>query len=555
MTESEQSSITGALRRVLEDPGIRRVEIAWMAGIVADWAYLVAMLVVAYRAGGALGVGILGVVRMLPGIFLGPFAALPMRLFGGERALLAVHATRTGAAVLSALLLAAGGPVAGVYVLAAVVAGGGVLVRPIQSSLLPAFARSPGELVAANVASSTGEGVGTFAGPVLGGIVLAVGGPVWACAIAAAIGAVGVAAVVGLQTAESVTMRERRAAGSVASPVAAIRALAERPAAAVLVGDFFAQTIVRGLLTTLIVVVSVGLLGLGEPGVGLLTGAIGAGGLIGGVFGLTLAGRQRLAPAFAVALAFWGLPIAVIGAVPFAALAVAALIVTGASNALLDVSGFTLLQRDLPNRSRMAVFALFEGLVALGVAVGSVGAPLLLAILGTQGALVATGLILPVLAVVTWPRISRTDAEVVVPAPELALLREDPIFAPLPMTALERLADAAEPVTFAPEQRLMTQGESGDRYLLIASGAVDVIADGELVRKCGPGNGIGEIALLRHGTRTATAIARTPVEAYAIGTDAFLEAVSAPFSWAAAISVATHRLGDLMLIPPRTARS
>ena len=37
--------------------------------------------------------------------------------------------------------------------------------------------------------------------------------------------------------------------------------------------------------------------------------------------------------------------------------------------------------------------------------------------------------------------------------------------------------------------------------------------------------------------------------------DAFLEAVSAPFSWAAAISVATHRLGDLMLIPPRTARS
>jgi CRP-like cAMP-binding protein len=101
----------------------------------------------------------------------------------------------------------------------------------------------------------------------------------------------------------------------------------------------------------------------------------------------------------------------------------------------------------------------------------------------------------------------------------------------------------------------MTQGELGDRYILIASGAVDVIADGELVRKCGPGNGIGEIALLRHGARTATAVARTPVEAYSIGTDAFLEAVSAPFSWAAAVSVATHRLGDLMLIPRRTARS
>jgi hypothetical protein len=177
-----------ALRGALAEPGIRRIEVAWAAGIVADWAYLIALLVVAYRAGGALGVGILGVVRMVPAIVLGPLAGTPIRRLRGERALLGVHGARAGAALLTALLLAVDGPLPVVYLLAAVVAGAGALVRPIQIALLPAFAKTPGELVASNVASSTGEGVGTFVGPLLGGAVVALAGPGWACAVVGRIG-------------------------------------------------------------------------------------------------------------------------------------------------------------------------------------------------------------------------------------------------------------------------------------------------------------------------------------------------------------------------------
>ena len=153
---STHGSISEALGGVLAEPGIRRIELAWAAGIAADWAYLVALLVVAYRAGGALGVGILGVVRMVPAIVLGPFAATPIRGLRGERALMAVHGVRAGAAAVTALVLALGGPVALAFLLAAVAAGAGALVRPIQIALLPAFAKTPGELVASNVASSTG---------------------------------------------------------------------------------------------------------------------------------------------------------------------------------------------------------------------------------------------------------------------------------------------------------------------------------------------------------------------------------------------------------------
>ena len=542
-----------ALRGALAEPGIRRIEVAWAGGIVADWAYLIALLVVAYRAGGALGVGILGVVRMVPAMVLGPLAGTPIRRLRGERALLAVHATRGGAALVTALVLAVDGPLPAVFLLAAVVAGAGALVRPIQIALLPAFAKTPGELVASNVASSTGEGVGTFVGPLLGGAVVALAGPGWACALVALVGLVAAGVVAGIRSvAEPDSERAEHPAGRGDvhraavrfAPLAGVRALRAHPGAALLVADFVAQTFVRGILLTLVVVVSIGLLRLGEGGIGLLNGAMGAGGLGGGLLALGLAGRSRLAPAFAVALVFWGLPIAAVGAWSLAVVGVVALFVTGVSNAVLDVAGFTLLQRTVPNESRLAVFGLFEGLIGLGVALGSVAAPILLAVLGTQGALVATGAILPILAVVTWPRIFRTDSEVVVPERQVALLRAIPFFAPLPMTALERLAGAAVPVAFADGETLMAQGEPGDRFIVIESGTVDVSADGQFIRACGPGNGIGEIALLRRVPRTATAIARSPVTAYAIGNEAFLDAVATPASSAAAAQLVGQRLAN-----------
>ena len=49
--------------------------------------------------------------------------------------------------------------------------------RPAQMALLPSLATHPGELTAANVASSTLESVGTFLGPALGGLLLAVSSP------------------------------------------------------------------------------------------------------------------------------------------------------------------------------------------------------------------------------------------------------------------------------------------------------------------------------------------------------------------------------------------
>src|SRR4029078_12965389 len=142
-------------------------------GIAGDWVLLVALLVVAYQAGGALGVGVLGLVRMLPATVTGTFAGVPAGRFGSGRVLVTANILRSIGAVGCAVGVWLGAPTAVVFIGAAVVAPAGVMVRPVQSGLLPSLARLPEELVAANVVSSLGEAVGTIIGPLLGGILVA----------------------------------------------------------------------------------------------------------------------------------------------------------------------------------------------------------------------------------------------------------------------------------------------------------------------------------------------------------------------------------------------
>ena len=155
------------------------------------------------------------------------------------------------------------------------------------------------------------------------------------------------------------------------------RVLRRYPGASIVAGDFVAQTFVRGLLLTLVVVSSIELLGMGDAGVGLLNAAIGLGGLTGALGALSLSGGPRLTRVFTIALAAWGLPLMLIGAWPAAALALVALFVTGVSNAVLDVSGFTLVQRAVRNEDRVTMFAVMEGLFGVGLLVGSLVGPAL----------------------------------------------------------------------------------------------------------------------------------------------------------------------------------
>jgi len=534
---------THAIREVAGNPGIRRIETAWSLGIAADWAYLVVLLITAYAVGGPLGVGVLGVVRMIPPMLVGPFADVPVARLRGDRALVAVNLVRAGAAAVTAFVLVLGASPWIAFVLAGILAGSGALVRPIQNALMPALARSPSELIAANVTSSLGEGAGAFVGPLIGGAIAVGVSPAAGCVVVTVTFLAAAAVLLGLRFADESDARGGApTAGTGIAISRAVRALRRHPGVGLVFLDFGGQVFVRGMLTTLIVVASIELLGLGDGGVGLLNAAVGLGGLLGAIGAIGLTRIPRLAAVFAVALAFWGLPIAVIGGWPLVPLAVAGLLVTGISNALLDVSGFTMMQRGVLPEERVPVFGLLEGMIGIGVATGGIVASILVEAFGTRGALGIAGAILPILAVATWPRVSRLDLESAVPLEQAVVLHGIPLFAPLPLTAIDRLAAAARPVSFGPGDVLMHQGEPGDTYIAIESGTVAIEIDGRAVTTCGVGEGIGEIALLRRVPRTATATASTAVTGFALAGADFLAAIAGPATASVADSLVEERL-------------
>jgi MFS family permease len=540
----QAASATGAVRYVLKNRSIRRIELAWATGTAADWALLVVLLVIVYDAGGAIAAGVLGAVRVIPGIVAGPFATTLVERYRGDRVLTVINAVRAVGAVATAFVVATDLPLELTYALAAVVAGAGSLIRPIQSALLPAFARTPGELVAANVATSTGEGVGTFVGPLVAGLLVAATGSAVASLLVAAAFAVAAAAVTGVSFESAADARggigvDRTARFRLRD---APRVLRGYPGPAILISDFVVQIFVRGLLITLIVVASIELLDMGATGVGFLNAAIGLGGLVGAIAALRLRGGGHLGKVCLVALALWGLPLMLIGAWVAPAVALGALFVTGVANAILDISGFTLLQRGIRNEDRVAVFGIFEGLLGIGLLLGSLLAPLLVEVVGARGAFLVAGAVLPLLAVVTWKPITRRTGRSTAAEGMLDLLRQNALFAPLPLTALDRLAESLVPMSFAPGDVVMRKGDPGDHYLLIAEGEVDVTDDGHSLGTCGPGDGVGEIALLRRVPRTATVSARTAVSGFAIDGTTFLAAVAGPTAGALAEAVAAARI-------------
>jgi anti-sigma regulatory factor (Ser/Thr protein kinase) len=134
------------------------------------------------------------------------------------------------------------------------------------------------------------------------------------------------------------------------------------------------------------------------------------------------------------------------------------------------------------------------------------------------------------------------------------LLRRSPIFAPLPEATLGRLAAQMIPFSASANETIMREGDQGELFYLVGEGRLDVSVQGCHVTTLGPADNAGEIALLRGGRRTATIVAKEPVELYAITREDFLAAVASHEASArAAESMIATRLVELHDILGRTA--
>ncbi len=503
---------------------IGRLELGWLAANAGTYGFLVVTLVAAYGAGGAFAAGLLTVVRYVPPTVVASLAGVPTARWRADRVLLAVNLCRAVCMALTLGVIAAPGPVPLLFLFVGLEAGFGGMTRPLHMSVLPWLARTPGELVASNIASSAAEGLGTLLGPAIAGVLLATSGASAAAVAAALLMMLAVVAVGSIRV--SILRSAQVPPSLIASLSAGLEAARGTQAVRLVLLGMGLQTLVRGLLTVLLVVAAVDLLGLGEPGVGTLQAAIGAGGFGGAIVALSLTSRAEFGPTFAMALALWGLPIAVIGVTGQPLVAIGLLAVVGMSNAILDVTGFTILQRATPNASRVAVMGLVDSIAAATAALGGFLAPALVAGLGIKGALLVTGAILPISAAIILPSLRRAEGSTAGNLTSARLLRADPLLQLLSLSVIEELAAVMQPVSYQDGDDLIREGETGDEYLLITAGEVDVSRGGQSLQRLGPGHGVGEIALLRRVPRTATVRAIGPVEACALQGDAFLSAIT-----------------------------
>jgi MFS family permease len=532
-----------AIRTLGANQPIVRVVVAYGGFTIGEWATWIAMLVYAFDRGGAAAAGIVALVQLAPSAVLGPVLSGIGDRVPRERLLIASYLLQAVAMATVAAALVADAPVPLVYGLAALSTLAVALTRPAHGSILPSLARTPEELTSANVASGTMQTLGILVAPALAGILLLDAGPAAVFVVSAVVCALSGALAAGVRTERTTVERPGAAPSEPGDPAAGepgavavesatvgviegLRILVGHPGSRTIVLIIAAGSVIEGALDLIAVVLALDLLAMGDGGVGLLGSAVGAGGLIGAASAALLIGRSRLALPLVAGLLLWSVPLAIIGLLPNAAVAVGLLVLAGVGRSLMDIAGRTMLQRVAPEHALGGIFGALEGLHDAMLAVGSVAVPILIALIGVRPALIVTGLWLPIVVALSWNSLRAADDHSVVHVRELRLLRAMPMFAALAPPTIERLSANLGTRRATAGELIIRQGDRGDRFYLIDSGVAEVELDGRVVRVLEPGAGFGEIALVRNVPRTASVRAIEPVTLFSLDRSTFLQAVT-----------------------------
>jgi MFS family permease len=524
---------------------IRLLLMAWGVCYASDLAAFTAASVYAYRTGGAGLVGIFGLAKGLSGALLVPLVTSWSDRVRRERLLIASVVPRAVLLAAAAVAMASGGQAVLVIVLVSVAAGLASVFRQVQAALLPWLARTPDELTGANTAASTVQSAAMVGGPVVAAGLLAVGTAQAAMLAACGLVAFGAVLLVGVRPLSSaVPAPARRPVRQLRLDLAAgWQNGVRRPGVRALAVPAAVQTFGRGVINVLTVVIALDLFDLGQAGVGWLGALPGLGGLIGAPLAVLLVRDKRVARSFAGGVAGWGLPMILLA---FAHARYWPLLMfgfIGVANVIDDAAVYSALQQVIPPRYTGRAMGVRRAVLLVSMGLGSAVAPVLIHAWGPRGTLLATGLLLVVVAAVSVPSLAAIDRKIADPGPDLALLRRVSFFGPLPFAIVEHLSSELQPAVYEPGDVIIREGEPGDRFYLIADGRARACRDGGQLGEMGPGDSFGEIALLRRIPRTATVTAITRLEVRSLAREEFLAAVTGnPESAQSADEVVSTRL-------------
>ncbi|HVE93351.1 MAG TPA: cyclic nucleotide-binding domain-containing protein [Acidimicrobiales bacterium] len=105
---------------------------------------------------------------------------------------------------------------------------------------------------------------------------------------------------------------------------------------------------------------------------------------------------------------------------------------------------------------------------------------------------------------------------------QLLALKSVPLFSSMSDKDLKAVLGGCREELYSPGQAIVTEGSPGGPFFLVVEGNAKVQLNGKTLRKLGPGDYFGEIALIDRGERTATILAESHVKALAMASWDFL---------------------------------
>jgi MFS family permease len=238
-------------------PNLRRAQLSFGASFAGEWAFTVALGVVAFDHGGAAAVGLVAFLRTAPAALIAPLATALGDRLRRDRVLLWSCVVRAVATAAAALFLAADASIVAVYALAVLATAAFTVFRPVHSALLPLLCMTPIELTSATLVRGLIDSLSTLLGPLAAALLLAVASPAAVFALTAALALCSGLVLVGVGY-EAPPRAAPAPLGRIAAETAdGFRALRRYPSSGLLVALALTQTFTRGTLNVFLVVLAI----------------------------------------------------------------------------------------------------------------------------------------------------------------------------------------------------------------------------------------------------------------------------------------------------------
>ncbi|HEV7200168.1 MAG TPA: MFS transporter [Candidatus Limnocylindria bacterium] len=519
-------------RRVFANPALARLMIGEFVSSIGDWLYLVALLVLVYRAGvSPVVLGIVGAARIVPYILLSVPAGIAADRYDRRLILIVTDVARGVIMVVLTALAVVDGPIIAIVALSLLAACFSAFFSPAIGSLIPTLVRDESELGPANAAWSSLDNLAFIIGPAVAAILIAVGSIPLAFFLNAI--SFGIVAAVLWRLPRDPDRGRAREAVAPEAPRPSFRD-AVRPVIRPLSGLGLINLVdgfVSGGLAVLTVVIAIEVLGSGDAGTGWLNAAIGLGGLIGAVLAGPMTLRRRLDIPLAVGGVTLGVGVILVGQSGVLLAAIAAMAVATAGMLVLEVVATTIFQREVPDAIRGRTIGAMDTVTVSAYALGAFLAPILASILTPVVVLLGFGVAMVAATLIGTIVVGRSAAPTLDPGAERFVRL--PVFDGLSPASLEQAAGHLTRIRVGAGEVVVRQGEPADRFFHVLDGAFEVTQVKDpggaprFLRTLGADDVFGEIGLLRAVPRTATVTAAGEGVLLALDGHRFLELVSA----------------------------